>query len=319
MTEPPYDCLIVGGGPAGLTAAIYLTRFHLSIKLVDAGKSRAGWIPCTHNHAGYPDGISGKELIARMKEQAQKYGASIATGRVTRLDVVDAGFEAEWGEGPVVARKVLIATGVTNRRPPMDEALHDDALARGLIRYCPICDGYEVTDKVVGVIGDDSHGIAEAVFLRGFTTDITLIAPHSAHDFSVEDRARLEEYGIKTVDGPCSAVAAHDDCIVVDTADGHHTFDSVYPALGSDTHNELAQQAGAELSGDTGCIVVDSHQRTSVAGLYAAGDVVLGLDQISHAMGEGGVAATTIRNDLAKERPIKREALKGSIAAKSGA
>jgi thioredoxin reductase (NADPH) len=317
MTEPTYDCLIVGGGPAGLTAAIYLTRFHLTAKLVDAGKSRAGWIPCTHNHAGYPDGISGKELIARMKEQAQKYGTSIVTSRVTRLDIVEQGFRAEWGAGSVVARKVLIATGVTNRRPPMDEELHDEALARGLIRYCPICDGYEVTDKKVGVIGDGSHGIAEAVFLRGFTEDITLIAPHSAHDLSAEDRARLEEYGIRTLDGPCSAVAAQEDCIVVDTADGHHAFDSVYPALGSDMHNELAGQVGAKLK--DGNIVVDDHQRTSVPGLYAAGDIVLGLDQISHAMGEGGVAAVTIRNDLAKEKQIRRERLSGSVAAKSGA
>jgi hypothetical protein len=180
MTEPSFDCLVIGGGPAGLTAAIYLTRFHLTAKLVDAGKSRAGWIPCTHNHAGYPDGISGKELIARMKAQAQKYGTSIVTSRVTRLDVVEGGFKAEWGEGSVIARKVLIATGVTNRRPPMDEDLHDEALARGLIRYCPICDGYEVTDKAVGVIGDGPHGVAEAVFLRGFTQDITLIAPDTA-------------------------------------------------------------------------------------------------------------------------------------------
>ena len=317
MTEPVFDCLIVGGGPAGLTAAIYLTRFHLTAKLVDAGKSRAGWIPCTHNHAGYPDGISGKELIARMKAQAQKYGTSIVTSRVGRLDIVEGGFKAEWGEGSVVARKVLIATGVTNRRPPMDEALHDEALARGLIRYCPICDGYEVTDKKVGVIGDDSHGVAEAVFLRGFTKDITLIAPHASHDLSAEDRARLDEYGIQTLDGPCEAVAAQEDCIVVDTADGHYTFDSVYPALGSDMHNELAVQVGATLK--DGNIVVDSHQRSSVPGLYAAGDIVLGLDQISHAMGEGGVAAVTIRNDLAKERQIKREGLSGSIAAKSGA
>ncbi|HYG48414.1 MAG TPA: NAD(P)/FAD-dependent oxidoreductase [Allosphingosinicella sp.] len=316
MTEPTYDCLIVGGGPAGLTAAIYLTRFHLSIKLVDAGNSRASWIPCTHNHAGYPDGISGKELIERMKAQAQKYGASIVAGRVTRLDRTEEGFKAEWGEGSVVARKVLLATGVTNRRPPMDEELHDEALARGLIRYCPICDGYEVTDKAVGVIGDGSHGVAEAVFLRGFTQDITLIAPHDSHDLSEADRSKLEEYGIRTVDGPCQAVAAQSDCIVVDTAEGHYTFDSVYPALGSDTHTELAEQVGADLSSDTGCIVVDDHQRTSVPGLYAAGDVVLGLDQISHAMGEGGVAATTIRNDLARERPIKREALSGSIRAK---
>jgi thioredoxin reductase (NADPH) len=317
MTEPDFDCLIVGGGPAGLTAAIYLTRFHLTAKLVDAGRSRAGLIPCTHNHAGYPDGISGKELIARMKEQAQKYGTSIVTSRVTRLDPVEDGFRAEWGAGFVVARKVLLATGVTNRRPPMDEDLHDEALARGLIRYCPICDGYEVTDKAVGVIGDGSHGVAEAVFLRGFTEDITLIAPDTALRLSSEDQARLKEYGIRTVDGPCSAVAAHDDCIVVDTADGHYTFDSVYPALGSDMHNELAAQVGAALK--DGNIVVDSHQRTTVPGLYAAGDIVLGLDQISHAMGEGGVAAVTIRNDLAKERQIRRETLNGSIRAKGSA
>ena len=316
MSEPDYDCLVIGGGPAGLTAAIYLVRFHLSLKLVDAGKSRASWIPCTHKHDGYPGGISGKELIARMKEQAQMYGASIVSGRVTRLDRIDGGFRAEWGEGSVTARKVLLATGLTNRRPPMDEDLHDEALSRGLIRYCPICDGYEVTDKRVGVIGSGSHGVAEAVFLRGFTQDITLIAPHMAHDLSEDDRAKLSEFGIQTLDGPCEAVAAHDECIVVDTADGHYTFDSVYPALGSDVHNELAQQVDAELR--DGNLVVDDHQRTSVPGLYAAGDVVLGLDQISHAMGEGGVAATTIRNDIAKERPIRRESLTGSVAAKSG-
>ncbi|HEX8668258.1 MAG TPA: NAD(P)/FAD-dependent oxidoreductase [Allosphingosinicella sp.] len=315
MSEPDYDCLVIGGGPAGLTAAIYLVRFHLTLKLVDAGKSRASWIPCTHNHAGFPGGISGKELIARMKEQAQMYGASIVPGRVTRLDRIEGGFRAEWGQGSVTARKVLIATGLTNRRPPMDEDLHDEALARGLIRYCPICDGYEVTDKKVGVIGSGSHGVAEAVFIRGFTDDITLIAPDKAHDLAEEDRAKLREYGIECVDGPCQAVAAHEECIVVDTADGHYTFDSVYPALGSDTHVELALQVGAELK--EGNLLVDDHQRTSVPGLYAAGDVVLGLDQISHAMGEGGVAATTIRNDLAKETPIVRERLSGSIAAKT--
>jgi len=312
MSEPEYDCLVIGGGPAGLTAAIYLTRFHLSLKVVDSGESRAAWIPCTHNHAGYPDGINGKELLRRMRAQAQKYGASIATGRVTRVDRVDHGFRAEWGQGSVTARAVLLATGVRNRRPPMDLELHDEALARGLIRYCPICDGYEVTDKKVGVIGSGGHGVAEAVFIRSFTPDVTLVAPDKAHMLSAEDRAKLEEYGIATVDGPCHAVAAHNDCIVVDTAEGHHTFDSVYPALGSDTRTELASQIGCELKDEN--IKVDSHQRTSVAGVYAAGDVVLGLDQISHAMGEGGVAATTIRNDLAKERPLKRELLAGKAA-----
>ncbi len=306
MNDPELDCLIVGGGPAGLTAAIYLARFHLAIRVIDAGNSRASWIPCTHNHAGFPEGISGTELIERMKAQAQKYGAVIDDGRVTRLDRVAGGFSAEWGSGSATARTVLLATGVKNRRPPMDEALHDEALARGLIRYCPICDGYEVTDKKVGIIGSGKSGVAEAVFLRSYTADITLIAPDRAHDIAAEDQARLREHGIRAVDGPCHAVAALADAIVVETLHGHHTFDSVYPALGSDVHSELAGQIGVALAEQTGCIVVDAHQRTSVPGAYAAGDVVLGLDQISHAMGEGGVAATTIRNDLAKARPIKR-------------
>lgn len=303
--DEPLDCLIVGGGPAGLTAAIYLARFHLDILLVDAGKSRAGMIPCTRNHAGFPDGISGKELIARMRDQAQRYGARIVEDYVTRLDSGEHGFEAQWGSGSATAKTVLLATGVTNRRPPIDDDLHDEALARGLIRYCPICDGYEVTDKKVGVIGSDSHGVAEAVFLRSYTPDVTLIAPDTALRLKPDDREKLKLAGIECVDGPAQAVAALDKCIVVDTAEGHYTFDSVYPALGSDTHTQLAEMVGARLSEDK-CIGVDAHQRTSVPGVYAAGDVVIGLDQISHAMGDGGVAATTIRNDLAKEQPLLR-------------
>ena len=304
MAEP-IDCLIVGGGPAGLTAAIYLARFHLDILLVDDGKGRAESIPCTHNHAGYPEGISGKELVRLMREQAQRYGARIERDYVARLDKTESGFCATWGSGSVEARTVLLATGVKNRRPPMDEDLHDEALQRGLIRYCPICDGYEVTDKRIGVIGSDSHGVAEAVFLRGFTKDVTLVAPDAALKLAPEDVEKLKAASIDCVDGPAQAVALTDGCIVIDTAEGHYTFDSVYPALGSDVHCQLAGQLDARLN-DDGCVGVDAHQRTSVEGLYAAGDVVIGLDQISHAMGEGGVAATTIRNDLAKETPLLR-------------
>jgi thioredoxin reductase (NADPH) len=308
MDDKPIDCLVIGGGPAGLTAAIYLARFHLDILVVDGGKSRAATIPCTHNHAGFPDGISGQELIQRMKAQAQRYGAKIVDGFVSRLHRDEGGdpFEAEWGSGKWHARSVLLATGVTNRRPPMDEALHDDALARGLIRYCPICDGYEVTDKKVGVIGSDSHGVAEALFIRGFTADVTLIAPHKALNLKPEDQQSLKEANIQCVDGPAEGAAISADFIVVDTAEGHYTFDSVYPALGSDTHTQLAEMVGATIGKDE-CIQVDSHQRCSIPGLYAAGDVVIGLDQISHAMGEGGVAATTIRNDLCAREPRWRE------------
>ena len=308
MDEPILDCLIVGGGPAGLTAAIYLARFHLDILVVDGGKSRAAWIPCTRNVPGFPDGINGDELLERMRAQACKYGAKIEPEFVSKLerDEQTGLFIATWGSGCRTARSMLLATGVTNRRPPMDEELHDDALARGLIRYCPICDGYEVTDKKVGVIGSDRHGIAEALFLRSYTADITLIAPDKALSLGAEEQRQLKAAQIDCIDGPTQAVAISDDFIVVDTAEGHFTFDSIYPALGSDARIQLAQMAGARLSNDA-CVVVDGHMRTSVPGLYAAGDVVIGLDQISHAMGQGGVAATAIRNDLEKRHPRWRK------------
>jgi thioredoxin reductase (NADPH) len=305
------DCLIIGGGPAGLTAAIYLSRFHLKIMVVDGGKSRAAWIPTSHNHAGFPKGINGEELLRRMRDQAQLYGTRIESGQVSKLcQAEDGNWIGEWGSGPVAARSVLLATGVSNRRPPMDIELHDAAMARGLIRYCPICDGYEVTDKKVGVIGTGERGLAETRFLRSYTADLTLVAPDLDHDLDAEARAELSEMGIVLIDGPIEAIEPGDETIALVTAAGRHDFDSVYPALGSDTHTQLAEMVGASLAGDE-CVKVDSHQRTSVKGIYAAGDLVLGLDQISHAMGEGGVAATTIRNDLAALRPLLRDAASG--------
>lgn len=301
------DCIIVGAGPAGLTAAIYLARFHLSIRLFDSGTSRAALIPCTHNHAGFPEGITGTELLARMLEQAERYGARRELARVTRIDRANGeGFVVATDSGEHRSRAVLLATGVVNIRPKgMDDALHTEALAKGLLRYCPICDGYEVTDKRVAVVGTGVHGAAEALFLRGYTANLTLIAPEAEHDLDPQCLADLDKAGIARVNGPCGDYAIESGQLHVETAEGRLGFDSVYPALGSRVRSDLAAEAGAMLSTDD-CIVVDSHQRTNIPGLFAAGDVVKGLDQISHAMGEGGVAATAIRNYLAELEPLKR-------------
>lgn len=300
------DCIIIGAGPAGLTAAIYLARYHLSIRLFDSGESRAAWIPCTHNHAGYPDGIAGKELLARMREQARKYGAVREEKRAEHLARTGDCFTVGTDSGAYRARAVLLATGVVNRRPDaLDNDVHDAALARGLLRYCPVCDGYEVTDKRLAVIGTGGHGTAEALFLRGFTRDVTLICPHGDHDLDAGCAAELETAGIARVAGPCGGYAIEGERLAFDTAEGRMAFDSAYPAMGSHIRSELAEMAGARLSEEK-CITVDRHMATSVPGLYAAGDVVIGLDQISHAMGQAGVAATAIRNRLAEERPIRR-------------
>lgn len=305
MKDSPVDCVVIGGGPAGLTAALYLARFHLSVVLVDARDSRAALIPRTRNVPGFPGGIRGPTLLRRMARQAGDYGARIVLAEATGLHREGARFHLDTTAGPVAARSVLLATGVHNRRPDIGERDHRAALRRGLLRYCPICDGYEVTDRNVGVIGTGSHGTREALFLRGFTATVTLIAPDAPHVLAPEDRAALERAGVALVDGPCGRLVLEGDRIALDTGNGRRAFDSIYPALGSTIRSDLARGLKAKMSED-GCLLVDAHQRTSVAGLYAAGDVVKGLDQISHAMGEGGVAATTIRNDLAEQTPLLR-------------
>ena len=303
---PMDDCIIVGGGPAGLTAAIYLARFHLSVRLFDCGTGRAAMIPRSHNHAGFPGGISGSELLDRMREQAARYGTQTEHHRVTGISGQDGHFTVDTDSATHQARTVLAATGVVNHRPDgLDDALHDEALERGLLRYCPICDAYEVTDKRVGVIGTSDHGADEALFLRGYTSEVTLISPHGDHDLDADCIAELDAGGITRIAGPCGRFAIEDEQLFFDTAAARVGFDSVYPALGSAIRSELAVGLGAATS-EEGCIKVDDHQRTNIAGLYAAGDVVIGLDQISHAMGAAGIAATAIRNHLAQQRPLRR-------------
>jgi thioredoxin reductase (NADPH) len=299
------DCIIIGAGPAGLTAAIYLARFHLRIRMFDCGSSRAALIPCTRNLAGFPEGISGKELLRRMRDQAAKYGAWREEAEVTRIEPLERGFAVETGDRRFEARTVLLATGVVNHRPEMPPDLHDAALARGLLRYCPICDGYEVTDRRIAVVGTGDHGTREAIFLRGYSADITLIAPEAEHALNAACITELDDAGIARVDGPCGGYAIEGDRIALDTAHGRMVFDTLYPALGSHIRSGLAVAAGARAD-EIGCLEVDPHQRTSIPGLFAVGDVSKGLDQISHAMGDAGIAATTIRNLLAEQRPIRR-------------
>jgi len=300
-----HDCAIIGGGPAGLTAAVYLARFGLSIRLYDAGRSRAATIPCTRNTPGFPEGIAGEALLDRMRDHAGRYGVEREEREVTGLNVSEQGFRLQAGGQDVRARTVLLATGVVNHRPDMPEELHDEAVARGLIRYCPVCDGYEVTDKRVAVIGQGRHGTSEALFLRSYTRDLTLVSSAADTDLDRACERELDEAGVAHLSGPCGGWAIEGNRIAFDTAQGRVTADSVYPAMGSLIRSELAVAAGAKAT-DEGCLNVDDHQQTSIRGLFAAGDVVKGLDQISHAVGQAGVAATTIRNYLAEQRPLRR-------------
>jgi len=290
------ECVVVGGGPAGLTAAIYLARFRRQVVVIDAGESRAAMIPTSHNHAGFPDGIAGEELLARMRAQAEKYGAEIRTGRVLDIAALGDGFRLDSDDGAITARAVLIATGVVNRRPPIAEADHDEALARGLLRYCPICDGYEASGQRIAVLGADGHGVAEALFLRQYSDDVTLLTLVEA-DLDQGDRADCERAGVAIETRPASAFA-FDECVRVIFEDGgEERYDTLYPALGSNGNCELIDAMKVAQDED-GCVPTDRHQRLKVDGLYAAGDIVAALDQISVAMGHGAIAATAMHNDL---------------------
>lgn len=152
--------------------------------------------------------------------------------------------------------------------------------------------------------GTGERGTAEALFLRSYTADVTLFAPVGGHQLDGEQRAALDEAAVQ-LRGPCEAIEPREGEIRLVAEGRALAFDTLYPALGSNIRSELAGQVGVNRS-DNGCLTVDAHQRTNIPGFYAAGDVVLGLDQISHAMGEGGVAATTIRNDLARQAPLRR-------------
>ena len=300
------DCLIVGGGPAGLTAAIYAARFRLRTIVVDSGQSRAAQIPCTRNHAGFPDGIAGSDLLERIRQQAIRYGAALERGQVTSIDGSAGAFAASLADGRILrAGAIILATGVSNIRPDIDEALHAQALQKGRIRYCPVCDCFEVTDQSVGVIGAGARAVKEATFLRAYTSRVTVIASATDARFEDADKAALAAIGAPLMSGPPSGFRLEDDGLSLEAGGRRVTFDAIYPALGSTVHSDLAAGLGAAL-GEDGCITVDAHQRTSVPGLYAAGDAVIGLDQISHAMGEAGVAATTLRNDLAAAAPQLR-------------
>lgn len=291
------DCVVIGGGPAGLTAAIYLGRFLRRFVVVDAGDSRAALIPRSHNHAGFPDGITGPELLARMGSQAKKYGAVIEHGMVTALAREGDGFAAAVDGTVLRARTVIFAAGVVDIEPALPNL--ERAIKRGLIRHCAICDGYEARGEKIGVIGHGEQGLGEALFLRTYSDDITLLSLGEPLHPTPEHRRRMEKAGIKGVEEAVRRVVTKDDRIAaVETVDGKtYTFDTLYSALGSLPQTELLRPLGVHLT-PNGCIRCGDHQCSSVDGLYAAGDIIEGLDQISTAMGHAAVAAVAVHNRL---------------------
>jgi thioredoxin reductase (NADPH) len=296
----PVDCLIIGGGPAGLTAALYLARFERSFVVVDSGESRVAWIPESHNFPVFSQGVSGKRMLSLQREHVAAYGVAPLAGRVVALERSACGFEARVeaasGDGHTLrARTVLAATGAVDCEPAMPDLAA--AMRQGLVRYCPICDGYEARGKAVGVIGRGDQGLREAIFVaRSYTRDVSLLTLGQGMALTDSQRALAAQHQIKVHEGPISALEMEDCKIAAIRMSGErYRFDTLYAALGLHVRSELARSLGAAHD-DAGALTVDAHNQTSVDGLYAAGDIVSGLNQIVVAMGHAAIAATAIHN-----------------------
>jgi len=292
--EHEAEVLIVGAGPAGLTAATYLARFRRRVLVADGGSPRACWIPLSHNMPGFPAGITGDAILSRMRDQATEYGAVIESGWVEGLGRDGDGFSARLNGRTLRVRAVLLATGVVDHHPDLPGV--ERAIERALVRICPICDGYEAQDKAVAVIGDGDRGVCEAGFLRTYSDRVTLIHIGAAAALTRGDE--LARLGVDLVEAPIDNVTLEGDRVTALSWGGtFRSFDLVYSALGTTANAGLAEALGA-IADDDGRLQVDLHQATSVPGFYAAGDVVRSLNQIAVATAEAAVAATAIHNAL---------------------
>ena len=294
-----YEIAIVGAGPGGLSAALYAARFCRSTLVLHDGQARANRIARTYNVPGFDDGITGTELIGRMTSHASKYDAQIVEATIATATREGGIFVLTDPAGQTWrAQALILATGIKLNQIPIDEELHETAIANDVLRYCPVCDGYEYRGKRIAVVGCDISGAGEALFLRQFSDNVTLL-PKDEAELTPEERADLAAAGVHTIVAPITRYSPQTDSmqIYVEGQDTPLIFDVLYPALGVTPRNELA--AGISLAlNESGNVDATSPSGTNIPGLFCAGDVVEGLDQITVAIGQGAVAATKAHNWL---------------------
>jgi thioredoxin reductase (NADPH) len=289
------DCLIIGGGPAGLTAAIYLARFKRQVALIDAGDSRARLIPKSHNYPGFTDGVTGERLLELLRQQADTYGVMRIEGRVERLDKTDNGFSAHWDGRQLAAKRVIVATGLIDKCPPVPRLRQ--AIAEGLVRYCPICDGFEASGQRIAILGHAEEAFGKAIFLRTYSDAVTLLTLDGSKP-DEKARSELDQAAIVRPSASVSSIEHGQGILTVRLTDGGVLhFDTLYPVLGCEVRSELATALGVPQN-EVSCLIVDKYQETAVPGLYAIGDVVSDLHQIAVGIGHAAVAATHLHRQL---------------------
>ncbi|MDB5698254.1 MAG: hypothetical protein JWN69_1058 [Alphaproteobacteria bacterium] len=298
-TPDLWDCIIVGAGPGGLSAALYMARFKRRILVIHDARARALRIPKTHNAPGFDEGVSGRELIDRMMRHAVLYGALVEEEHVSSAEASNGMFVLRSAEGREwQARTLIVATGIELNQITLPDDVHEAAIHANVLRYCPVCDAFEHAGKRIGVVGCDSQGAAEALFLARYSDDITLL-PRCFTELTETERADLAAANINLCEAPVVRYEPQKDmmCVYVEGRTDPIKLDVLYPALGTSPRTQLAQQLGVALNASS-CVPADAMLETNVPGLWCAGDILEGLDQISVAMGHGAVAATKAHNWL---------------------
>lgn len=297
-----YDILILGGGHAGLSAAICAARMNRRALIVERGIdwSRDQWARHILNYLGYPEGISARRLREKGEEQGALYGVRWAQDNVESLRVTEKGFIAEGRDETYEGRAIVLATGVLDREPEIANAPDFEGYD---LHYCLLCDGYEMRGQRVAVIGYTDGAVSDArILAHDFDCEVVICTDGREPQFTPESQDELREHSVRlrkekiarfvgaprTFGGLEGIEFEGGDTLALPTA---------LAALGVDVKVKLAQDLGVELNGQ-GYVKVDERAATNVPGFYAAGDITGGFNQTVVAAGQGAVAGLAAATDL---------------------
>ncbi|MFW6318197.1 MAG: NAD(P)/FAD-dependent oxidoreductase [Halorubrum sp.] len=285
---------IVGGGPTGLSAAIYTARADRRTLVFDDGGGTTRDVDRMENVYGFPEGVTGPELVELGREHAEKYGAERIEEEVVRIGREDGSFEVETTDDRYVVDGVVLATGASYERPAIADV---EAFEGNGVSYCVECDAYFYRDRPVAVVGNGNYAATEALMLLDYTDDVRLLTNGSAFEADEGLRSRVEAAEIPVRTDRLDRLEGEETLDAVRTRDGEAiAVDGLFVALGTAGGTDLAEMLGIPV--EDGSIVTDRDQSTAVDRVYAAGDVTGGHQQIATSVGEGARAAINLLEDL---------------------
>jgi thioredoxin reductase (NADPH) len=294
--------IVIGGGPAGLSAAIYAARANRSVLIIDRGEGRSTSHEVNENYLGFPRGIAARELRRKGMMQAKRFGAEAAAGTVTRIKRERGLFVVRAGRRLHRGRTLILATGVVDHFPHIPNA--DRYVGRSLF-WCIVCDGWKARGKRVVLVGNDDEAATTALQFLNFTDRITMVTNQRRCAVSARKLRAMERAGIDLRQGLIVAAGGRGRMLRwLEMDDGKRVaLDLVFSMQGSRPASDLAR--GMRVKRKDGYVVVDKEQRTSVRGVYAAGDVTKQhAHQVVTAAHEGATAGQTANYDL--YRPEQR-------------